>query len=144
VTLSLDANVLVDLTRGQKPHLRQRWDEALASGADLRLSTIVLQELLLGAELSQHPDRQHALLERFLLGVNLEPWTAEDAEATGRLRAVFERRGERIGAYDTLIAGQALARGWIVVTANVREFIRVPSLRLLDWSDPAGAVEHQA
>ena len=144
MTLSLDANVLIDLTRGKQPHLRARWDEELAAGSDLRLSTVTLQELLLGAELSARPDHQHALLQRFLVGVTIEPWTADDAAFTSRLRAEFKRRGDRIGAYDTLIAGQALARGWVGVSANVREFARVPGLRLIDWSDPAGPVEHGA
>lgn len=38
-----------------------------------------------------------------------------------------------IGAYDILIAGQALARGWIVVTANSGEFAGVEGPRLENW-----------
>jgi len=43
-----------------------------------------------------------------------------------------------------MIAGQALQRGWTVVTGNLREFIRVPNLLLLDWSDPAGPIDRDA
>jgi tRNA(fMet)-specific endonuclease VapC len=39
-----------------------------------------------------------------------------------------------IGPFDTLIAGQALARGMTLVTANMREFSRVEGLRLEDWT----------
>jgi len=40
-----------------------------------------------------------------------------------------------IGAYDMLIAGQALARDLVLVTNNIREFDRVPGLKAEDWSD---------
>jgi len=41
--------------------------------------------------------------------------------------------GTPIGPYDVLIAGQAVARDMILVTRNIREFGRVPGLRLEDW-----------
>ncbi len=60
----------------------------------------------------------------------------EDAAAAGRVRADLAARGLMIGAYDLLIAGQALARGWMVVTANTREFTRVSGLAIEDWTEP--------
>ena len=42
-----------------------------------------------------------------------------------------------IGFYDVLIAGQALARGWTVVTANVREFSKASGLKVIDWTATA-------
>ena len=53
------------------------------------------------------------------------------------VRANLRRRGLNIGAYDLLIAGQALARGWTVVTANTREFARIEGLNVIDWTAPA-------
>jgi tRNA(fMet)-specific endonuclease VapC len=48
-------------------------------------------------------------------------------------------RGTPIGAYDILIAGQALARGLTLVTRNLREFERIPELSLENWYDaPSG------
>jgi tRNA(fMet)-specific endonuclease VapC len=49
------------------------------------------------------------------------------------LRALLAKQGTPIGPYDTLIAGQALARGLVLVTHNVGEFGRVPGLRVEDW-----------
>jgi hypothetical protein len=51
-------------------------------------------------------------------------------------RASCERlaaAGTPIGAYDVLIAGQALVRALTLVTHNTGEFQRVPGLRLEDW-----------
>jgi len=49
------------------------------------------------------------------------------------VRAQLERVGRPIGAYDLLIAGQALQRGYTLVTANAREFARVKGLRWENW-----------
>ncbi|MDB5460426.1 MAG: PilT protein domain protein [Caulobacteraceae bacterium] len=139
--LSLDSNVLIDLMRGAKPHVRLHLEEAAASGAQLKVSAIVVQELVLGAHLSARPDHQLELLGRTLGWFEVEPWSSDDAIVTGRLRSEMERQFGRIGAYDTLIAGQALARGWSLVTADVKDFARVQGLHILDWSNPAGSVE---
>ena len=54
--------------------------------------------------------------------------------AAGEIRAELERQGQRIGEYDTLIAGQAFSRNLILVTANTREFARVKGLTVEDWT----------
>jgi tRNA(fMet)-specific endonuclease VapC len=48
--------------------------------------------------------------------------------------AELERKGKRIGEYDTLIAGQPLSRNLVMVRANTREFVRVKGLVVEDWS----------
>jgi tRNA(fMet)-specific endonuclease VapC len=58
----------------------------------------------------------------------------EDAVIAGDLRAELERAGTPIGPYDLLIAAQALRSGSTLVTANVREFRRVPGLAVEDWT----------
>ena len=59
--------------------------------------------------------------------------------STGRkaaeLRHVLEREGEAIGPLDTLIAATALVNGAILVTRNVREFARIPELKVVNWHD---------
>jgi tRNA(fMet)-specific endonuclease VapC len=50
--------------------------------------------------------------------------------------AALERAGTPIGPYDVLIAAQARRRRAVLVTANGREFARVPRLKLEDWAAP--------
>ncbi len=57
---------------------------------------------------------------------------AEDAAHAGAIRAELESKGTPIGHYDYLIAAQARRRGAALVTANIREFARVPGLLLMD------------
>jgi tRNA(fMet)-specific endonuclease VapC len=58
----------------------------------------------------------------------------EDARRAGEVRAYLAGRGTPIGPYDVLIAGQAMARGLILVTHNIGEFQRVPALQIEDWA----------
>ncbi len=142
--LSLDTNVVIELLRGTNPHYRVRLDEAQAAGDRAVISSIVLNELAFGALRSARPELHLQRLDTLVAAIETESWTAEDALAAARVRMELEREGRGIGAFDTLIAGQAFNRGWTVVTANVSEFLRVKGLRLVDWSKPEGAQEYSA
>ena len=62
------------------------------------------------------------------------PFTEDDADGATAVRIGLERIGQRIGAMDMLIAGQAISRGWTLVTANLHEFGRVRGLQMIDWT----------
>lgn len=109
-------------------------DRIVAERGALFLSSIVLYELYSGAFKSDHIDRNLRAIEG--LGIPPLPFDRADAEHAGRIRADLMRRGTPIGPYDTLIAGQALARGLVVVTANAREFARIDGLRIENWIAP--------
>ena len=83
-------------------------------------------------------DRQaeaERLLDEFLApGIAVLPFDAEDAAHAGDIRAHLESKGTPIGHYDYLIAAQARRRGATLVTANGREFERVPGLLVTDWT----------
>jgi tRNA(fMet)-specific endonuclease VapC len=58
----------------------------------------------------------------------------EAARTYGKLRAWLETRGKTIGALDMLIAAHALSNGLPLATNNVREFSRVPGLKVINWA----------
>lgn len=132
--LSLDSNTLVDLVRGGSPSVRTCYQQAVASGVEMMIPAVVWHELVLGVALSQNPDAQRKRMSETLVGLPVVDLSADDVEATGLLAAQLRRSGRPIGDLDTLIAGQALARGWTVVTRNIRHFGRVEGLPLIDWS----------
>jgi len=73
-------------------------------------------------------------LQAFLSGpFEILPWDDADARAAGEVRALLEKKGRIIGAYDALIAAQAIRRGITLVTANTREFKRIDDLMWEDW-----------
>ncbi|MCI5163400.1 MAG: type II toxin-antitoxin system VapC family toxin, partial [Candidatus Electrothrix sp. AX5] len=53
----------------------------------------------------------------------------------GEIRTVLERAGQPIGGNDLLIAAHALTLRLTVITANLREFVRVPGLAVENWLD---------
>lgn len=136
--LCLDTNIFIEVFRGVQPHYRRRLSEAQAAGHEVQLSALVLHELIYGARICADPEREMAFIDGVVEQSALEPWTPEDALSAAALRADLDARGERIGAFDSLIAGQVLNRGWTLVTNNLGRFMRVEGLDLLDWSDPAG------
>lgn len=135
LTLSLDTNVVIDLVRG-RCLVRARLKESVLRGDKIVISVVVWHELTLGVLLFDDPARERALVEEAMAGVQRVDLDAPDAEAAAAVRAGLRRSGQEIGAYDGLIAGQALARGWTVVTANRREFERVRGLSVVDWTRP--------
>ncbi|HWG64795.1 MAG TPA: type II toxin-antitoxin system VapC family toxin [Streptosporangiaceae bacterium] len=131
----LDTNAVVALLRDKPTGVRERYREAEESGHCLAISSVVLFELWYGVEKSSQVQGNTERLRVLLSGdLDLLAFDDEDAQTAGRVRAVLEKSGTPIGAYDLLIAGQALRRGLTVVTANTSEFGRVPSLSWVDWT----------
>jgi tRNA(fMet)-specific endonuclease VapC len=61
------------------------------------------------------------------------PFDAMAAMESAWVRAILEAKGLPIGPFDTLLAGQARVLALTLVTANVKEFNRVPGLSVENW-----------
>lgn len=133
--ICLDTNVVIGIVNGRDPSLRHRLGEQMRAGMPIRLPVIALFEMCYGFAKGSRREHNERLLERFLgLGIDVLPFDAEDAAHAGEIRAVLEKAGMPIGHYDCLIAAQAIRRSATLVTANSREFARVPGLLLADWT----------
>ena len=135
IEYSLDTNVCIGLINRTALRVRGRFAEAVRADSVLCVSTVVLHELWYGVEKSVRRAHNADRLHTFLSGVvEVLDFDDADARATGAVRAALERVGTPIGAYDTMIAGQAIRRGITLVTANTREFARVDGLMWEDWA----------
>jgi tRNA(fMet)-specific endonuclease VapC len=123
-----DTKACSHFMRGHEALVR-RWLDAAPS---VRLSAIVVAELEHGAAKAGSA-RQRARLDDLVATLPNEPFSVADAVQFGQLCTRLERRGEIIGPFDLLIAAQALRLGATVVTHNLREFQRVPGLKVEDW-----------
>lgn len=133
--ICLDTNAVIASINRRIPTVRSRLEAALAKAEIVGIPTIVLFELRFGIAKSARPEENSAVLAAFLtLDVVQWPFEAEDAQEAGEIRAELERVGTSIGPYDVLIAAQARRRDAVLVTANTREFIRVPELKVQDWA----------
>jgi tRNA(fMet)-specific endonuclease VapC len=125
----LDANAVIALLRGGSPRLAMRARQERV--ADVAISAVVAHELFYGAFKSRRATRNVAIVDALQFPV-LE-FDREDARQAGEIRAFLAVQGMAIGPYDILIAGQAVARGLILITHNTDEFRTVPGLRIEDW-----------
>jgi tRNA(fMet)-specific endonuclease VapC len=135
VAYLLDTNACIALINGSPSSVRGRFSKAIHIGTEIYTSSVVLFELWYGVDKSSRPQTNAERVGLFLSGpVGVLPFDDADARAAGMLRATLERIGKPIGAYDLLIAGQALARKMTLVTSNLREFARVKELAWEDWA----------
>ena len=133
--ICLDTNIAIYVINRHIPSVRFRLAEQLRLGTEIGFSVIALFELRYGHARSRRRAESGRLLAEFLApGITVLPFDAEDAAHAGDIRADLERKGTPIGHYDNLIAAQARRRGATLVTANVREFARVPGLLVADWA----------
>jgi tRNA(fMet)-specific endonuclease VapC len=135
--ICLDTNAVIAVLNSRTSPVRTRIVAALNQRLPLSISSIVLFELRYGATKSAHPERNVQRIADFLTGgVEVLPFEPADAEDAGDIRAALERAGAPIGPYDLLIAAQARRRAALLVTANAREFARIPGLLTEDWAVP--------
>jgi len=128
----LDTNTIVAFLRGRAAALARRLEKI--SPGSFHVSQIVRAELLVGCRKSQRPEASLRIVESFLGQLQVVDFGAQAAEHYADIRAVLEKSGVPIGPNDLLIAAVARAAGATLVTANIREFKRVPALRCEDWS----------
>ena len=128
----LDTNICIYLMKDHIPALTKR---LLSENPDnVAVSSITVYELEYGAAKSMWGDRTRDKLYSFLAPFTIVPFDAADAASAGYIRALLAQQGSPVGPYDVQIAGQALAREMTVVTHNVKEFSRVPGLKIEDWA----------
>lgn len=124
----LDTNAVIGLLGGNAGILAGVRRHA---PVDFGIPAVAAHELYYGAYRSARQVQNLALVDELRLEV-LE-FDKEDARQAGEVRAALAAAGTPIGPYDVLIAGQALARGLVLVTHNVGEFSRVAGLQVEDW-----------
>ncbi|WP_097093775.1 type II toxin-antitoxin system VapC family toxin [Novosphingobium sp. Chol11] len=126
----LDTNILSNLVRHPQGVIGARIT-ALPADA-VATSIIVASELRFGAE-RRGSERLTTQLEGILQRLPVLPLADNADRHYGALRAALERNGTPIGANDMFIAAHALALDATLVTDNIREFNRVPGLRVENW-----------
>ena len=129
----LDTNVCINLLRNDRPAVTARFVQV--GVAACAISEIVEAELRVGAESSQRPDFQHALIDQLAASLAVLP-VAPAIRLYARERARLQASGQLIDSFDLLIGSTALAHGLIMVTNNSRHFARIQGLPLEDWTVP--------
>ena len=98
------------------------------------VSVIVAAELQYGVQ-RRGSKRLTDQLEAVLSAIEVVPLEPPADRHYGTIRAELERTGQPIGQNDLLIAAQARALGATLVTNNLREFRRIPGLKVENWHE---------
>lgn len=128
---TLDTNISSYILRRHPPDMLARF--ATLTPGQVWISAIVAAELRFGAAKLGAP-RFAAAVEQWLSGFDVRPWPLEATHHYAAIRAALEKTGLPIGNMDLMIAAHALAEDSVVITNNVREFLRVPGLAVEAWA----------
>jgi tRNA(fMet)-specific endonuclease VapC len=104
---------------------------ALAVG-DVGISSITAAELAYGVALNRS-ERNRRVVERALGALVMVPFDLAAARAYGEVRVALQKLRTPIGPLDMLIAAHAMSLDVPLATNNLREFRRVPGLRVENW-----------
>jgi tRNA(fMet)-specific endonuclease VapC len=126
----LDTNILSDLVRNPRGktgcRLRQVGESAVLT------SIIAAAEARFGV--AKSGSNELAIqLARVLQKLDIAPFEAPSDQIYAEIRAELERQGKTISGNDYWIAAHALALDCTLVTANERDFRRVPGLKVENW-----------
>ena len=130
--LMLDTNVCLYLIKEHPPSVVERF--ATHAVGDIGISVMTLAELEYGVSKSGRPARNREALDQFISPLEVAPFDRQATAAYGKLRTALEKKGRTIGSMDLLIAAHALSLDVRLITRNIREFRRVPGLRVEDWA----------
>jgi tRNA(fMet)-specific endonuclease VapC len=126
----LDTNTCIYIINNRPPNVLERFRKYKAG--EVGISSIAASELAYGVAKSGSVKNRTAL-EMFLAPLQILPFDSQCLWFYADLRASLEKQGLSIGPMDTLIAAQALSIDGTLVTNNIKEFVRVPKLKLENW-----------
>jgi len=127
----LDTNICIYIAKHHPLQVRKRFEQ-LKTGEG-GMSFITHGELMFGAEKSQYRKKTFEKLQRLIEFIPVIYPEPNMAKHYAEIRACFESTGQPIGANDLWIAAHARSLSITLVSNNVKEFERVPELRLENW-----------
>ena len=101
---------------------------------DVCVSSVTYAELVRGVEKSAAVEKNRLALSMLLANIEILNFDVDASDCYGKIRADLEKKGTPIGPLD-MIAGHAMSMGCTVVTNNVKEFSRVPDLKIENWAE---------
>jgi tRNA(fMet)-specific endonuclease VapC len=126
----LDTNTCIYIINNRPPNVLERFRRYKAG--EVGISSIAASELAYGVAKSGSVKNRKAL-DMFLAPLQILPFDSQCLWFYADLRASLEKQGLSIGPMDSLIAAQALSIDGTLVTNNIKEFMRVPKLKLDNW-----------
>ncbi len=128
----IDTNICIYLINKKFEYLIRKFESFKKS--EILVSAVTVAELEYGIAKSLYPENNRLALVEFISSFEILPFTHEDTQPFGLIRAYLNKSGTPIGPYDLQLAAQCLSGKLILVTNNEKEFQRVPNLMIENWS----------
>ena len=126
----LDTNIVIYVHKRRPTEVLEIFNK---NANRMAISSITLSELIYGAEKSQNVDKNLEAIEEFISHLDVLSYDAKASQHYGQIKAALEKKGEIIGENDIHIAAHSISQGLILVSNNLKEFMRVPNLALENW-----------
>lgn len=127
--MMLDTTFLVDVVRGD-PGARALLAEAERGSEALRVPAPAVAKFWEAIERSRHPPRDAERVREVLAAAAQASFTGAHAVRAGRILGAAAREGAEMDPFDAMVAAVAVEEDETLVTRSVREFERVPGLRV--------------
>lgn len=128
--LMVDANVFIEFEKRRTSVDLSPWE----SSEGIFISAVTVSELLMGvhrADNDERRKRRSEFVEAIVANVSVLDFTAAVARRHAQIHSELAQRGQMIGAHDLIIAATTLHNGLSLLTDNIDEFSRVPSLSVI-------------
>ncbi len=125
----LDSNICIHLFRGKFDIDKKLESIGLEN---CYISEITLAELIVGAERSNNPTKNHKIIETFVKHLTILPIFGI-IPFYGKEKVRLQKKGIMISDFDLLIGSTAVVNNIIMVTENTREFERIKDIKIENW-----------
>jgi len=131
----LDTNICSFIIRERPIHLLKVLQAHVENKDRIVISAITYAEMRFVAIGKKAAPKHNTIVDEFISRIDsVLSWDKEAVDATTDIKKALSDKGTPIGANDTAIAGHAIASDCVLVTNNTKEFERVPTLHLEDWT----------
>ena len=127
----LDTNICIYYLNGKAPSITKKL--LSHTPKDIKIPSVVVAELFYGAKKSTNYLVNISKLKVFLKPLEIITFDENAAECYGDIRTSLELAGKVISGNDMMIAATVLSRDGLLVTNNMKEFVRVPNLKIENW-----------
>lgn len=128
----IDTNICIYLMNQKPSKVIQKFKNTKVG--EIGISTITVSELNYGVAKSNLKKQNAQRLEEFLTPFEILPYDEAASKHYGMIRSELESQGKVIGPLDMLIAAHALSEDLVLITNNEKEFLRIKSLKVENWT----------
>ena len=132
----IDTNICIYIMNNHPPEVLQKFKST--GVGKVGISSITVSELHYDACKSNHIKKNINRLDEFLSPFEILSYDENASRYYGKIRSQLEKQGNIIGPLDVLIAAHALSNNLILITNNVKEFMRIKSLQVENWVEKQG------